>query len=137
MFRDSVATFARKELAAGALERAHTPEFPRDVAKLMAKTGLLGITMSEADGGAGGTLMDAVIAIEQVAQYCPRSADVVAEGNFGAIRVLAHFGSADQKHRFLAPLLRGEEIIAVAMTQPNAGSARTDLETVATPDGEG
>ncbi|MBI1990387.1 MAG: acyl-CoA dehydrogenase family protein, partial [Betaproteobacteria bacterium] len=66
MFRDSVATFARKELAAGALTRAHTPEFPRDVAKLMAKTGLLGITMPEADGGGGGTLMDAVLAIEQV-----------------------------------------------------------------------
>lgn len=137
MFRDSVATFARKELAAGALARAHTPEFPRDVAKLMAKTGLLGITMSEADGGAGGTLMDAVLAIEQVARYCPRSADVVAEGNFGAIRVLAHFGSEDQKRRFLAPLLSGEEVIAVAMTEPNAGSATTDLETTATPDGEG
>ena len=103
----------------------------------MAKTGLLGITMPEADGGGGGTLMDAVLAIEQVAQYCPRSADVVAEGNFGAIRVLAHFGSADQKRRFLAPLLSGEEVIAVAMTEPNAGSATTDLETTATPDGEG
>ena len=137
MFRDSVAAFARKELAAGALARAHTPEFPHDVAKLMAKTGLLGITMPEADGGGGGTLMDVVIAIEQVAQYCPRSADVVAEGNSGAIRVLAHFGSEDQKRRFLAPLLRGEEVIAVAMTEPDAGSATTDLQTTATPDGEG
>ena len=137
MFRDSVASFARKELAAGALARAHTSEFPRDVAKLMAKTGLLGITMPEADGGGGGTLMDVVLAIEQVAQYCPRSADVVAEGNSGAIRVLAHFGNDDKKRRFLAPLLRGEEVIAVAMTEPNAGSATTDLQTTATPDGEG
>lgn len=137
MFCDSVAAFARKELAAGALARAHTAEFPRDVAKWMARAGLLGITIPEADGGGGGTLMDAVLAIEQVARYCPRSADAVAEGNFGAIRVLAHFGSDDQKRRFLTPLLKGEELIAVAMTEPDAGSATTDLKTTATPDGDG
>ena len=41
----------------------------------MAKQGLMGITMPEADGGQGGTLTDAVIAIEAVASVCPRSAD--------------------------------------------------------------
>jgi alkylation response protein AidB-like acyl-CoA dehydrogenase len=136
-FRDSVATFARKELAAGALARAHTPEFPRDVARLMAGAGLLGITIPEADGGTGGTLMDAVLAIEQVARFCPRSADAIAEGSFGAIRVLAHFGTDDQKRRYLDPLLKGDELIVVAMTEPDAGSATTDLKTTATPDGKG
>ena len=136
-FCDSIAAFARKELAEGAIARAHAPEFPRDVAQRMAKIGLLGITIPEADGGTGGTLMDAVLAIEQVAKHCPRSADAIAEGNFGAIRVLAHFGSDDQKRRYLAPLLRGEEVIVVAMTEPDAGSATTDLTTAATPDGKG
>ncbi|MEA3157236.1 MAG: hypothetical protein QOK44_4825, partial [Betaproteobacteria bacterium] len=137
MFRDSVATFARKELSEGSLERAHTPQFPHDVAKKMAEAGLLGITLPEADGGSGGTLMDAVLAIEEIARYCPRSADVIQEGNFGAIRVLAHFATEDQKKRYLAPLLRGEEVIAVGMTEPDAGSATTDLKTTATPDGKG
>ena len=137
LFCDSIAAFARKELAAGALARAHAPEFPRDVAKRMAAIGLLGVTIPEADGGTGGTLMDAVLAIEQVAKYCPRSADAIAEGNFGAIRVLAYFGSEDQKRRYLAPLIRGEEVIVVAMTEPDAGSATTDLKTTATPDGKG
>ena len=137
MFRDSVAAFARKELAAGALARAHAAEFPREVAQKMAQAGLLGITLPEADGGAGGTLMDAVLAIEQVAMFCPRSADVIQEGNFGAIRVLGKFANADQKKRFLSPLLRGEEVIAVAMTEPDAGSATTDLATTAVPDGKG
>ncbi len=103
----------------------------------MAAAGLLGITLPEADGGAGGTLMDAVLAIEEIAKFCPRSADVIQEGNFGAIRVLAQFATADQKKRYLAPLLRGEEVIAVGMTEPDAGSATTDLKTTATPDGEG
>jgi alkylation response protein AidB-like acyl-CoA dehydrogenase len=137
MFRDSVNAFARKELAEGALERAHSGEFPHDVAKKMADAGLLGILLPEADGGAGGTLMDAVLAIEEIAKYCPRSADVIQEGNFGAIRVLAAFANDDQKQRYLAPLLRGEEVIAVGMTEPDAGSATTDLKTTATPDGKG
>jgi len=136
-FRDSVAAFARKELSEGVLDRAHAPEFPHEIARKMAQAGLLGITLPEADGGAGGTLMDAVIAIEEICKQCPRSADVIQEGNFGAIRVLAHFANADQKKRYLAPLLKGEEVIAVAMTEPDAGSATTDLKTTATPDGEG
>lgn len=136
-FQDGVRTFARRELEQGALLRAHAGEFPRDIALKMARAGLLGITLPEADGGMGGTLMDAVLAIEQVALVCPRSADVVQEGNFGAIRVLAAFGSDDQKRRYLSKVLSGEEIIAVGMTEPNAGSATTDLETSATPDGAG
>src|SRR4029077_16658355 len=53
-FRDSVLKLSKANLAAGALERAHKAESPWDVAKLMAKQGLLGITIPEADGGQGG-----------------------------------------------------------------------------------
>ena len=136
-FRTAVRRFAEKELAARALERAHAPEYPWDVARLMAKQGLLGITIPEADGGQGGTLLDAVLAIESVASVCPRSADVVQAGNFGPIRVLAEYGSAAQKQRYLERLLAGETVISVGMTEPDAGSAVTDLKTSATRDGEG
>jgi alkylation response protein AidB-like acyl-CoA dehydrogenase len=74
MFRDSVAAFARKELADGALARAHSAEFPHDVARKMAAAGLLGILLPEEDGGAGGTLMDAVLAIEQIRRFFARAA---------------------------------------------------------------
>ena len=136
-FRDAVRGFAERHLRDGALARAQNPEHPWDVAKLMAEQGLLGITIAEKDGGQGGTLMDAVIAIETVAQVCPRSADVVQAGNFGAIRVLAEYGTDDQKRRYLARLLSGEGVICVGMTEPEAGSAVTDLKTTATPDGDG
>src|SRR5688572_13236789 len=136
-FRDAVRGFAERHLLQGALERAQNPEHPWDVAKLMAEQGLLGITIPEKDGGIGGTLMDAVIAIETVAQVCPRSADVVQAGNFGAIRVLAEYGNDDQKKRYLERLLSGEGVICVGMTEPDAGSAVTDLKTTATPDGQG
>ena len=136
-FRDAVRGFAERHLRAGALERAHSPEHPWDVARLMAEQGLLGITIAEKDGGQGGTLLDAVIAIETVAQVCPRSADVVQAGNFGAIRVLAEYGTDDQKKRYLKRLLSGEGVICVGMTEPEAGSAVTDLKTIATPHGAG
>ena len=137
MFVDAVRAFAAKELAPGALARAHDSDYPWDVARKMAAQGLLGIALPEADGGQGGTLTDAVLAIEAVAASCPRSADVIQAGNFGAIRTLAQYASAEMKERLLAPLLRAERLIAVAMTEPDAGSAVTDLRTAATPDGDG
>ncbi len=137
MFRDSVHGFAERHLADGALARAYQNCFPHDVAGLMAEQGLLGITISEDAGGIGGTLMDAVIAIETVAGICPRSADVIQAGNFGAIRTFDEYADDKQKKRFLQPLLKGEKVITVSMSEPEAGSAVTDLTTSATPDGDG
>lgn len=137
IFRDSVAGFAQRTLAEKALARAHTDEYPWDVAKNMAEAGLLGITVPEEKGGIGGRLMDAVIAIEQVAAVCPRSADVIQAGNFGAIRTFAQFASPQQQEEYLRPLLAGDGLIAVAMTEPGAGSAVTELTTSAVPDGDG
>lgn len=137
LFRDSVRGFAERHLAAGRLARAHDPAFPFDVAKLMAGQGLLGMTFAEADGGAGGMLMDAILAIEAVAAVCPRSADVVQAGNFGPIRTFAEFATPDQKQRYLGRLLAGEIAISLGMSEPEAGSAATDLATTATPDGDG
>ncbi|MCW5575834.1 MAG: acyl-CoA dehydrogenase [Burkholderiales bacterium] len=136
-FRDAVRGFAERHLRDGALKRAHQEEHPWDVAKLMAEQGLMGITMKEEDGGQGGSLMDAIIAIETIASVCPRSADVIQAGNFGPVRVLAEYGSKDQKKRYLDKILAGESVITVGMTEPEAGSAVTDLKTSATPDGEG
>jgi alkylation response protein AidB-like acyl-CoA dehydrogenase len=136
-FRDAVTGFAERHLAEDALARARAPGYPWDVAKLMADQGLLGITVPEADGGQGGALMDAVLAIEAVAGVCPRSADVVQAGNFAAIRTFAEYASAEQKARYLPDLLAGNALIAVAMSEPEAGSAATELRSTATPDGDG
>jgi alkylation response protein AidB-like acyl-CoA dehydrogenase len=136
-FRDAVRGFAERHLRDGALKRAHQEAHPWEVGKLMAEQGLMGITMKEEDGGQGGSLMDAIIAIETIASICPRSADVIQAGNFGPVRVLAEYGTPDQKKRYLDKILAGESLITVGMTEPEAGSAVTDLKTSATPDGEG
>src|SRR5881396_3329526 len=113
LFADSVRRFAQAHLAKDALKRAHDPCFPFDVAKLMSEQGLMGITIPEADGGQGGSLMDAVIAIEQTAAVCPRSADVVQFGNFGPIRTFAEYGTPQQKARWLPDLLSGRMVMSL------------------------
>jgi len=137
LFADAVRRFAGDALAPGALERAHRPGFPFDVARQMADQGLLGIAFPTEDGGQGGTLMDAVIAIEQVAAACPRSADVVQAGNFGPIRTFVEYATPAQKERYLPDLLAGRTVICLGMSEPNAGSAATDLQTTARADGDG
>jgi hypothetical protein len=104
----------------------------RDYLKLLANQGLAGIFVPEADGGQGGTLVDAVLAIETLATFSAPAADAVQALNFGAIQQLARHGTAEQKQRLLAPCLRGEKLVTIAMSEPEAGSAVTDLRTSAT-----
>ncbi|MBV9840043.1 MAG: acyl-CoA dehydrogenase family protein [Sphingomonadaceae bacterium] len=135
-FQDAVRGFARAQLADGALERAHDPRYSFDLARKLAGQGLLGIIMPEADGGAGGTLMDAVIAIQELAMVCPKSADVVQAGNFGAIRTFAEYATAEQKAKWLPGFLSGDALIGLGMSEPGAGSEVTALQTSAVADGD-
>ncbi|MGM0562403.1 MAG: acyl-CoA dehydrogenase family protein [Pseudomonadota bacterium] len=136
MFYDTVRKFALNELADGAAARANASEYPWDVARKFSDMGLLGITVPEEDGGAGGTLIDALLAIRAIAEVCPRSGDVVQAGNFGPIRTFAEYASPEQKSRFLPNLLAGKAVISLGMTEPGAGSALTELVTSAKQDGD-
>ncbi|MDP2004103.1 MAG: acyl-CoA dehydrogenase [Rubrivivax sp.] len=135
-FADAVRRFARGKLADGALSRAHSPDFPWDAARLIAEQGLMGIAFPEADGGQGGTLMHAVLAIQEVALVCPKSADIVQAGNFGPIRTFVEYATPAQKARYLPDLLGGRQLIALGMSEPDAGSAVTELKTSARFDGD-
>ncbi len=130
-FGDAVRKFSEKELAPGALERAHSPKYPWTIAEKISAQGLLGIAFSEKDGGSGGTLMDAVIAIQEIALHCPKSADIVQAGNFGAIRTFVEYASEAQKEKYLPDLLAGKKILGLGMSEPGAGSAVTELVTSA------
>jgi hypothetical protein len=90
----------------------------------------------EEDGGQGASLMEAVIAIQEVARVCPKSGDVIQASNFGAIRTFAEYASPELKERYLPDLLAGRSLLALAMSEPEAGSAVTDLKTSAVADGD-
>src|SRR4029077_18298418 len=129
LLADSVRGFAQAHLAKDTLARAHNPPLPFAVAQLMSRQGLMGITIPAADGGQGGTLMDAVIAIEQVAAVCPRSSDVLQFGNFARIRTFAEYASPAQKQKWLPDLLAGRAVMSLGMSEPDAGSAGSGLAT--------
>ena len=130
-FAETVRRFALAKLKDGALDRAHALSYPWDIARMLAEQGLLGITIPEKDGGMGGTLMDAVIAIQEVALVCPKSADIVQAGNFGAIRTFAEYATR-RTEGALSPRPAGRaKADQLGMTEPDAGSAVTDLRTAA------
>lgn len=136
MFCDSVTRFAATELAPHAAQRARQHGYPWTVAQRMAELGLMGIALRQEDGGAGGSLVDAILAIQAVAEACPRSGDVIQAGNFGPVRTFAEYGTPEQKQRFLGSVLEGRAVISLGMTEPEAGSAVTELTTSAVADGD-
>ena len=136
MLARAVRQFARKELTDCALARAHDPAYAWDVAGRLGEQGWLGLTIAEADGGGGASLLEAVLVIQELAMVCPTSADIVQAGNFGAIRTFAEYASPELKARYLPDLLTGHGLIALGMSEAEAGSAVTDLTTSVRPDGD-
>jgi alkylation response protein AidB-like acyl-CoA dehydrogenase len=131
--------------SASALTRTHfgSPASRRDIpshvstAELapLARNGFAGIALDEAEGGQGGSLLDAVLVIEAVAQLNPIAGDAIQALNFGAIQQLAHLGSPELKTRYLRPCLEGKLLTAIAMTESEAGSAVSSLKSTARLDG--
>jgi alkylation response protein AidB-like acyl-CoA dehydrogenase len=127
---------AKEKFAQKAFTWDETGEPPFENAKILADHGVMGITIAEEDGGHGGTLFDALLVMEAVAKICPHTADMIQVGNFGGIRQLATFGTPSLKQRVLPTILSGEKMISAAMTEPDAGSASTDLRTTARIEGD-
>lgn len=109
---------------------------PAEDRKRLAELGLLGITISPEYGGAGASLVDALIAIEELAKVSQIPAFQVFEANTGPARVVEFFGNDEQKRQFLPPIVSGDKTMAVSISEPDAGSAATDLSTSAVRDGD-
>lgn len=128
--RKMAAQLAADRYAPKALEwdtnRTPLPQEERD---LLASLGLLGITLPESVGGMGRPLLDALVVLEELAKASPVAAWPVFEANTGPARVIDMFGTDDQKKRFLEPVTSGASTIAVSISEPEAGSAATDMTT--------
>jgi alkylation response protein AidB-like acyl-CoA dehydrogenase len=97
---------------------------------------LLGLTLPTEVGGMARPLLDGLIVLEEIAKVSQIAAWPVFEACTGAARVVAISGTEEQQQRFLPPIVQGEEVMAVAISEPEAGSAATDLTTYAELDGE-
>ncbi|MDX6396064.1 MAG: hypothetical protein QOJ73_7127 [Streptosporangiaceae bacterium] len=103
--------------------------FPVEERRYLGSLGLLGICLPERFGGSAAPLLDALIVIEELAKECRPAAFQVFEANTGPARVLALLGSEELQQRFLPGVISGQTSVALAISEPDAGSAATDLTT--------
>lgn len=103
----------------------------------LGELGFLGITHPERFGGAGAPLSQALAVIEEFAKVCRPAAFQIFESNTGPAQVVNHLGTEEQRQRWLPEIVSGERTMAVAISEPDAGSAATDAKTTARAVGEG
>jgi butyryl-CoA dehydrogenase len=123
-------SLARERYAprAAAWDVAREP-FPHDERRYLGSLGLLGICLPERFGGSGAPLQDALVVIEELAKECRPAAFQVFEANTGPARVLSLLGSEELQQRLLPGIVAGDTTMAVAISEPDAGSAATDMTT--------
>jgi alkylation response protein AidB-like acyl-CoA dehydrogenase len=126
-----VADFARRELADAAFKPESEDQYRLRLRKL-AEQGLLGMTAPVEYGGGGLSYFDALLAVEEMARYDPRSAGEMHTNGTGTASHLWVLGTPEQQERWLRPICEGRMRCAIAMTEPEAGSAATEMTTTAT-----
>jgi alkylation response protein AidB-like acyl-CoA dehydrogenase len=135
ILRDSVRSFAEKEIKPVAQELDKKEDFSYETMQKMADLGLFGIFVSEKYGGQGMDYISYIIATEEIARIDGSHAATVAAGNSLGIGPIYYFGNEEQKQKYLPSLCRGETLWAFGLTEPNAGSDAANSKTTAVLDG--
>ena len=126
--RDKARRLAEGAIAERAAEVDRTEEYPWDNVALLKDAGFMGMTIPEAYGGQGRSFLDAVLVVEEMAKHCGVTGRIVVEANMGAISSVMRYGSEEQKKLCAEHVLAGDKP-AICITEPNAGSAATDMTT--------
>jgi 3-sulfinopropanoyl-CoA desulfinase len=112
-----------------------TEAYPYENVEKLVQAGFMGMTIPPAYGGQGRPLIEAILVVEEMAKVCGITGRIVVEGNMGAVGAIMAYGSEEQKQRYLPLVVRGDKP-AIAITEPEAGSAATDMTTSAVLDGD-
>ena len=123
-------TFAQGELPdiAKELEATNTP-LSKDLLREYASLGFLGINISEDLGGLGLGNLEALLVLEEFAKVSSAVAFPIFESCVGPVQALIKFGQQSLAKRIVPQVCAGEMVIAVSMSEPDAGTALTDLKT--------
>lgn len=135
--QEAARKFAQTELPALArqLDRDAEP-LPHEWVKRYAEMGFLGINLPQAYGGQGMSHLDAVLVLEEFAKISGNVAAPIFESCFGPTLAILHYAGEKLKQRVLPAVCAGDMIVAVSMSEPDAGSALTDLSTRGVVDGD-
>jgi isovaleryl-CoA dehydrogenase len=136
MLRDQVNRFAADEIAPRAADIDSNNEFPKDLWRKMGDLGILGVTVSEDFGGAGLGYLAHVLILEEVGRASASVALSYGAHSNLCVNQIFRNGTEEQKRRYLPPLLSGDHIGALAMSEHNAGSDVVSLQLRAERDGD-
>jgi alkylation response protein AidB-like acyl-CoA dehydrogenase len=131
--RDLVAAFVAREVAPIVADLDAQASFPADLYRRMAALDLFGITVPEQFGGTGARALDYLHVMEGLSFGYASVADQCGLVELVS-SLLARYGTAEQRERYLTPVLAAERFCAYALTEPQAGSDLRGLATRARPD---
>jgi acyl-CoA dehydrogenase len=136
LVRKSVKEFVDKEIKPFIDEWEEAGEFPRELYKKAAAVDILGIGYPEEVGGTPGDIFFTVAASEELMR-CGSGGLVAGLGSLDiALPPIVRHGTAEQKERFVKPVIAGDRIAALAITEPGGGSDVANLKTTAVREGD-
>ena len=129
MVRDLCRVFAKNEILPVAEELDKTGQFPYEIWKKMANLGICGIPIPEEYGGGGLDWLSMIIAIEEIGRGDASLGNSLLDSVTLPMNLLYTFGTEEQKKKWLIPLATGEKIGAFGLTEPQAGSDTSAIQT--------
>ncbi len=131
MIKEAARDFAQAELLPDVIERDIEARFPDRQVKMMGELGFMGMMVSPEYGGSGMDTISYVVAMEEIAKVDASAAVIMSVNNSLVCWGLEHFGTEEQKQKYLVPLAKGEKLGAFALSEPEAGSDATHQRTTA------
>ena len=129
--------FAETELSKEVLDKVEEEEvFPEEILDKMAKAGFFGIKVPKQYGGQGGDARSYVIVMEEIARVSGVASIYVSSPNSLSGGPFLLSGNAEQKEKYLRPVVTGEKKVCFALTEPGAGSDAGGMQTTAVKDGD-
>jgi short-chain 2-methylacyl-CoA dehydrogenase len=129
--RDLVREFAAQEIAPGAGERDEHEELPLDIVKKLGELGICGVPIPEEHGGLGADAVTWALVIEELGRADASVAVTISVASGLAAGMIARYGSAEQRQRWLPPIAAGEMLAGFGLTEPGSGSDAAALRTKA------
>jgi acyl-CoA dehydrogenase len=136
-FRASVRAFVDRHVRPVVDEAEQAGRPPASLLKEMGSAGLLGLAIGEEDGGGGGDALAMMVLSEELSRASGGIAITALVSGYMAAPHIAHFGTAEQRGRYLPGVIGGEKIASIAVTEPGTGSNVAGITTRATPHGGG
>ncbi len=135
MIRDLARKIAEEKVAPRAAEFDEAEEFPWDLIKILAESGLFGVWVPEEYGGLGGGVFEQCLVVEELSRACGAVAVSYAASALGGFPILL-FGTGEQKRKYMPDIASGAKLAAFALTEPDAGSDASNIRTTAKRDGD-